>query len=365
MRSVLEQDCDDFELVVSDNANDDATPDVIRGMAEDPRLVALRQPLPLGVTQNWTAAFTASRGDHLLVLGDDDYLLPGALRRLTELLERHADPDCILFNGYSYVSPNSIGDNSQSYWAPEHFHYGPVFHAADILGRAHRMEIVRDMFRFRHRIPLNMQTALFSRRSALAARGGVFRPPFPDHYLLHALLLDCDRWAHVPERLVIIGVSPKSFGHHVYTQRSADGLAYLGIDTHFPGALPGSALLNGTCSWLIDLKAMYPEHLAGIELDRAGYVRRQIHWWILQHRYGALPLGEIAARLLALSPRDWLAVLATIIDAESWRRLARVARSHRSQAETLWGALRPLPDIASIGAFAAWLAEGHEIDAKT
>ena len=42
VRSVLDQDYEDFELVISDNASDDGTGDILAGFASDPR-VRLRQ----------------------------------------------------------------------------------------------------------------------------------------------------------------------------------------------------------------------------------------------------------------------------------------------------------------------------------
>ena len=60
LRSVLDQPSEDFELVVSDNASDDGTAEILAEAAADPRLRVLRQPRPLGVTDNWNAALGAA-----------------------------------------------------------------------------------------------------------------------------------------------------------------------------------------------------------------------------------------------------------------------------------------------------------------
>ena len=161
LRSILEQNHRDFELVVSDNANSDSTPDILRAFTCDTRLRVLRQERTLPVHENWTAAIENSRGDYVLMMGDDDYLLPGTLARLDQILKRHEDPDCILFNGYSYVTPDTIGDLTPSYWAPYHFNYGPELSVEGVIEQNERYSIVRDMFQFRQRIPLNMQTTFF------------------------------------------------------------------------------------------------------------------------------------------------------------------------------------------------------------
>ena len=47
IRSILEQDHADFELIISDNANTDATPDIIRTFSSDPRLTVVHQKKPI------------------------------------------------------------------------------------------------------------------------------------------------------------------------------------------------------------------------------------------------------------------------------------------------------------------------------
>ena len=356
--SILEQDCEDFELVVSDNANTDTTPDVLRQLAGDPRLKVITQARALPVADNWTAALQASSGDYILMMGDDDYLLPGALRRLDAVIGAHGQPECILFNGFSYVAPSAISADPVSYWAQEHFTYGPDFSGEAVLAGEHRRSIVFDMFRFRQRIPLNMQTTVFARRAIERECGGRFEAPFPDHYLLNALLIAGESWVYLPDRLVVVGLSPKSFGHYFYSQQAGAGLAYLGISTDFPGALPGSELLNGMCSWLLKLKERYPRQLQGVAIDRAGYVRRQAYSWLVQRRYGGIGTPELASRLRRLSAADWARLCSAAFDKESWRRFFRFLRfGRKTQTEALWRGVRPLAGVSNIRDFSAWAVD--------
>ena len=62
IRSVLEQDHADLELVVSDNASTDGTEDVCRELARsDPRVRYVRQPLDLGILGNFRATLGSRR----------------------------------------------------------------------------------------------------------------------------------------------------------------------------------------------------------------------------------------------------------------------------------------------------------------
>jgi glycosyltransferase involved in cell wall biosynthesis len=353
--SILEQNFKDFELVISDNANTDQTKSILSTFSIDPRIRIVSQKTVLSVSENWTAALHASIGEYVLMMGDDDYLLPHALSELDKSLKLFHDPDCVLFNGYSYVSPGAISNNEQSYWAPYHYQYDDDFSSESVMSSELQLSIVKDMFKFKQRIPLNMQTS---------ECGDVFVAPFPDHYLLNALLTAQKKWIFSPKRLVVVGVSPKSFGHYFYSQSAQAGLSYLGINTHFAGALPGSELLNGMYSWLLNLKKKYPDALHNTLIDEAGYVRRQVYSWILQKRYGGISNQQLLTRFKLLTFSQFSHLCTTLVDFESWRRLFRLIRARNSsQAETLWHGLQPLPNIANIREFSSWLLD-REIEER-
>jgi glycosyltransferase involved in cell wall biosynthesis len=352
VRAVLDQAGDDFELIVSDNANDDGTPEILAGFGDDPRLRVVRNDQLLGVTQNWLRAFDAARGDHVLMLGDDDLLLPGAIARLRALLAE--PPDCLTYNAYSYVFPTAMAGVEGGRYSERHFRFDDSFESGRALDVGTRRRLVDDMFRFRPRIPLNMQTTVFSRALASEIPGGVFQEPFPDHFALNAMLLLAERWEFVDERLLVIGVSPKSFGHYVYSSRSDAGLSYLGIDTAFEGWLPGNELLSAMYIWLEKLKRTFPEEMRDVEVSRGDYVARQVWSLVQQWRLGAIRLGDVASALRRLSARDWLAMAATAADVELLGTAARRLRRGRGdRVELLWEGLAPLEPGTSIAQFAA------------
>ncbi|MCL5062101.1 MAG: glycosyltransferase family 2 protein [Nitrospirae bacterium] len=359
IRSILEQDYGDFELVISDNANTDATPGIIRGFSGDPRLKVIRQTTPISVSENWTAVLHASSGDYVLMMGDDDYMLPRYFERMEKILERNNYPDCVVYNAYSYVAPDSISSNPQSFYSDSHFRFGPDMKVERLIDKDQRFRIVCDMFHFKVRIPLNMQTSLVGRKAAEKIRGGLFQAPFPDHYALNSLLLTADSWVFSPEKLLVVGVSSKSFGHYVYSNQQGDGLTYLGIADDFDGCLQGNVLLNGMHIWLNLLKQNYSELLQGVEVDRAIYVRRQVYSWCVQLRLGTITVRDFVHNFSLISYLDWGRLLASIVDKESWGRLWHILASrNKSDAETQWRGLQPLDKVADIRQFAQWLTLG-------
>lgn len=356
--SILDQGYEDMELVISDNANTDNTPQIIRQFAGDPRVKTLRLETPVSVTDNWNNALNASSGDYILMMGDDDYLLPGYFRHMEQIIAKYQQPDCVVHNAYSYVAPGSIDNNPHSFYSESHFNFGDDLTKEGWLTAEKRHDIVHDMFRFKVRIPLNMQTTLVARKVTGKVSGGLFQKPFPDHYALNALLLTATNWVFSPEKLLVVGVSPKSFGHYVYSNKQTTGLSYLGIDSEFPGRLPGNELVNGMYVWLLLLKQNYPELLKDIKIDRAGYVRRQFYAWFMQRKLGAITKGDLLRNLRLLSLPDWVGLAVTAFDKPSWARLLRVlsSGSKKSGAEAQWHSLRPLEGVMDIRQFDQWLA---------
>jgi glycosyltransferase involved in cell wall biosynthesis len=353
LRSVLTQD-GDFEVVVADNANDDQTQAVLASTSGDTRLRVVRSETVVPVTENWMRALRAARGDYFLMIGDDDLLLPGFFERAEAMLRRHGDPQCLTFNAYSYVAPGSFGDDAPALWSSRHFDMRRL-HPERELPLDERRAIVRDMFRFKVRFPLNMQLTLFSRAAIDAVPGDVFRAPFPDHFALNSFLLRASRLVVTDDRLLIVGVSPKSFGHYFYGGQQAQGLRYLGSQSSFAGQLDGSELVNSMHAWLLELQRTYPE-LATVPVDRWGYAARQVNHWLRQLEYGLMPWSSFAARVGSLRRNEILMVVAPILGyrtARRWRDQLR--RRERSYIRDAWPSLRATP-YRTITEFAATLS---------
>src|SRR5262245_17171828 len=87
LRTCLAQGFDDYEVVVCDNCSSPQTRQVVEEQAT-PRLRYLRMTEPLAMSANWERALSEVRGEYVLVLGDDDGLMPYALAELDGLLRQ-------------------------------------------------------------------------------------------------------------------------------------------------------------------------------------------------------------------------------------------------------------------------------------
>lgn len=90
IRSVLDQDFADFELVVVDDGSTDGTAATVIGFG-DARIRYHRNERNLGQTPSLNVGLRLARGKYIARLDTDDEYLPGKLRRQVEFLDAHPD----------------------------------------------------------------------------------------------------------------------------------------------------------------------------------------------------------------------------------------------------------------------------------
>jgi len=317
IESVLSQDYKDMELIVFDNANTDNTAEVVNSYSNDKRLKYYRTDSVVDVTENWNNALKKSSGDYVLMMGDDDFILPGYFDTLDKTIKENDFPDGISYFGYSFIYPDAV-DNTVGYYSDPHYDYEKKLIDSGKTTKNQLKSIVYDMFKFKNRVPLNTLPHIWSRKVINRVDGELFRPPYPDHFALNAIFLKANTWVFSKKKLYIIGVTPKSYGHYVFSDNDQKGGEdYLGISGDFPGQLPGSALINNMYVWLQLLKDNYPDYLGGVQISRNGYVRHQLHYWISQYRHGSIERKGLFHRLGLLTLKDKLGLISAIWDKRS------------------------------------------------
>ena len=87
--ALLGQSFRDFELLISDNASTDATPQIIAEYAaRDPRVRCLRADVNAGVEANFRRVLNESSGRYFMWAGCDDWWAPTFVERVAAALER-------------------------------------------------------------------------------------------------------------------------------------------------------------------------------------------------------------------------------------------------------------------------------------
>lgn len=89
IESVLAQNYENLEIVVSDDASTDKTPEIVKKYAESypGKIIPVLNKLNLGITGNSNAAFFACTGELVAILGGDDLFLPGKIAEQVKAFE--------------------------------------------------------------------------------------------------------------------------------------------------------------------------------------------------------------------------------------------------------------------------------------
>lgn len=103
MDSVLSQDLENMEVLVSDNASEDATPDVLERYADDPRVTVSRTSENVGMFGNWARLLAMVDADSYTLISHDDLFSDETAlsQAMTALM---FEPDCpAVFSDIRYI----------------------------------------------------------------------------------------------------------------------------------------------------------------------------------------------------------------------------------------------------------------------
>ena len=116
IESLLAQDFGDYEVIVSDNASDDETPEIVKAYAaEDPRISYVRNPSNIGLVANFNRVVELSRGPLFKWATHDDWCDPTFLGSCVEVLR--TQPDAVV--GCSAVAIHDERGALLETWRPD------------------------------------------------------------------------------------------------------------------------------------------------------------------------------------------------------------------------------------------------------
>jgi glycosyltransferase involved in cell wall biosynthesis len=191
--SILAQTFPDFELVISDNASSDRTPEICRAYARrDRRIRFYRQERNIGAAGNFNLVFHRSSGKYFKWAAHDDVIHPTYLARCIAALE--ADPDAVLCQSVLEIVDGGSGERE----VYDHIAFGT--------------DRPRQSDRLAARLRARRCTEVFGviRRDALHATALIADHVGADRTLLIELALR-GRFAGVPELLFLNRDHPERF----------------------------------------------------------------------------------------------------------------------------------------------------------
>jgi Glycosyl transferase family 2 len=217
LQTVTSQDYDPLEIIVSDNASTDRTREVV-AEARDPRIRYLNTGRRLSMSHNWEFALSHVRGGWVTMMGDDDGLLPGALKRLADLIAE-SGARAIRSDTCYYAWPSLTGDG---------YGYGslrvPLRSGYEVRnGLAWLEKVLWGEARYTD-LPMLYGGGFvdFSVLQELrAATGAFYRSCIPDVYMAFAIASLVDTYIYLREPLAINGASKHSTGTSMLSPAAA------------------------------------------------------------------------------------------------------------------------------------------------
>jgi hypothetical protein len=130
----------------------------------------------------------------------------------------------------NYVYPEVIPGAPQGYvtqWGYASFLVGQTH--PFILDKNEVRLMVKKTLNFTLAVNFNMQHSLISKEliAVMQEYGKFYQSSYPDYYATTSLLLKANRILAVPFPMVVIGVTPKSFGYYYFNNKEQEGIEFL------------------------------------------------------------------------------------------------------------------------------------------
>ncbi|MDE2336754.1 MAG: glycosyltransferase family 2 protein [Alphaproteobacteria bacterium] len=218
LRTVASQQDARLEIIVSDNYSSPETKAVVDSFQHDPRLRYIRTESRLGMSEHWDFALNRATGNWVTFIGDDDGLLPDAVRMFFALTEGK-EVRAVLTNTGKFWWPHPAERTPSRLIVP--FGRGTEMRATgDWLSK-----VMSGQYKY-HELPY-IYTGGFVRRDVIddvrAKSGGAFfHAMSPDVYSGIAVALTLDEYLYSRTPLALSGLSRHSNGQAQMVQKEKD-----------------------------------------------------------------------------------------------------------------------------------------------
>jgi glycosyltransferase involved in cell wall biosynthesis len=139
VESVLLQSVSDLEIIVGDDGDEG---EGVVATIDDSRLSYVRNHRRLGMAENSTSLLDRARGEFLVLLNDDDRILPGFLPKCRDVFDRMPDVGVVFTNhfieyrgGKAVVRPCALQAGRHDNFSYEYLHHRPIGCSAAVFRR--------------------------------------------------------------------------------------------------------------------------------------------------------------------------------------------------------------------------------------
>ena len=214
LRTVLEQDYENYEVIVSDNFSIDNTQEVVENL-NNKKIKYINTGKRVGMSQNWEFALNEVQDGWVTIIGDDDGLLPGSLTKASKVI-KETGVSALRSKVCSFLWPG-VNENTGSRLAV------PLHKGLEIRKSKEWIEKVLLGFESYPNLPVlyNGGFVNFEILKHIKERSGLFFNSMnPDVYSGMAIASVINEYAFIKEPLAINGASKHSNGTSAFNSKS-------------------------------------------------------------------------------------------------------------------------------------------------
>jgi glycosyltransferase involved in cell wall biosynthesis len=209
IRTVIEQDFKSFELVIADNSDPENLEQIsiVEEALKDSRVKYCRPDSVLPMSDNWEFAVSKSSGEFVIIFGDDDGLVAGALTAIHRIIKQ-TGTQLVSWSRVEYSWPDRL---------PKQYANVTVIPVNARTGVIDSKKYIKEIIHYKadyRTLPMFYNSAV--NKSLIAAlkdkTGRVFSASSPDLYTGYAFAHLMKQYITVGYPLSINGVSSKSNG---------------------------------------------------------------------------------------------------------------------------------------------------------
>jgi glycosyltransferase involved in cell wall biosynthesis len=206
----LMQKYKDLEIIVSDNASNDNTEQIVKEI-KDPRIKYFNTGKPLSMTSNFEFALKNVDSDYVMYIGDDDGVVPGGIQRIVNILysdrvDAITCGECLFFwdKACLELKNNKIRERTLKF---------KISDKVESKNAKKMLEKFANMDLYWHHLPCIYRGIVKMDAVKRAMKNGVFfRSIIPDVYSAVAISAVIDRYLYCEQPFSIAGVSSVSNG---------------------------------------------------------------------------------------------------------------------------------------------------------
>lgn len=212
LRTCIEQDYPNIEILVSNNGGSAGVRDLVSNL-NDPRIRHIETDRLLPMAEHWDFAMARADGDVMTIIGDDDALMPGAIATVDRIFLQNPGVECVTHYPGQYYWPDFHDPLFQN-----KYHLDAGSGSISLIDTKPVLKRVSEFREWYGRLPFLYHG--FVRQQALArivnAHGLIFKRTSPDIYSDLALAIVMDKYARYEGCLTVGGQGAKSNGANFF-----------------------------------------------------------------------------------------------------------------------------------------------------